>query len=94
MKYAKLYPNDKKILRNLLGNNKRVQWLNRHDFSMNEKTFWNRVKYLEEGGYLNVIRHAGLKNLYSLTDQAMEYLQQEEKLDYDPKIFALTDFRK
>lgn len=53
---------------NLRNQGKRVAWLNRNEFSMNEKTFWNRVKYLEMGGYLTVIRHEGLKNLYSLTD--------------------------
>ena len=62
---------------------------------MNEKTFWNRIKYLEELGFINVIRHAGLKNLYSLTDQGVSCVQiKSQTPQYDPKIFDLTDFRQ
>jgi hypothetical protein len=95
MKSEKLYPNDKKILLHLAAQERKMHWLNRKDFSMNEKTFWNRVKYLEECEYLGVIRHSGLKNLYYLTAKAFEAIQQEnEKDDLTAKIFDLSDFRR
>lgn len=74
-KYKKLYPNDLKILNHLSALPQRVVWLNRNEFSMNEKTFWGRITHLEKGGYINVIRHAGLKNLYSLTDKGHSVTQ-------------------
>jgi DNA-binding HxlR family transcriptional regulator len=60
---------------------KRVAWLDRNEFSMNEKTFWNRIKYLEEGGWINVIRHSGMKNLYSLTNKGLGVTDIKAKLD-------------
>lgn len=88
-----LYHNDKKILLELSRRDSKLSWLDRKDFSMNEKTFWNRIKYLEEGGYINVIRHSGVKNLYSLTEQGSNEVKEIVNLDL-LKIFALTNFKK
>jgi DNA-binding HxlR family transcriptional regulator len=95
MKSEKLYPNDKKILLHLASQDKKVNWLDRKEFSMNEKTFWNRVKYLEDCKYVGVIRHAGLKNLYFLTPKGEEAIQIENEInDLTAKIFDLSDFRR
>ena len=70
-----------RILMTLRKTGKRVAWLDRHEFSMNEKTFWNRIKYLEEGGWINVIRHSGMKNLYSLTNEGLGVTDVSAKLE-------------
>lgn len=95
MKLKKIYPNDKKILMHLALQEKKMNWLNKKDFSMNEKTFWNRVKYLEDCGYVGVIRHAGLKNLYYLTELGQgPIITPDQTPDLTAKIFDLSDFRR
>jgi hypothetical protein len=85
MKKNKIYPNDKTILLHLALQEKKMNWLNKKDFSMNEKTFWNRVKYLEDCGYVGVIRHAGLKNLYHSSSQKLKWKLENLKRFYSNK---------
>ena len=95
MKKNKIYPNDKKILLHLALQEKKMNWLNKKDFSMNEKTFWNRVKYLEDCGYVGVIRNAGLKNLYHLTELGHKAIMLPDQTpDITAQIFDLTDFSR